>query len=169
MAFLDEAGLEYFYKKLIDKIFPVGSVYMSADTNFNPNNSWGGTWEKIENRFLLGSGTRGVGATGGEENVTLTISQIPSHKHSVGDIQSTGSVYASCLMSAGGTANGGFQIVNPMSGHSTPRGVAWGDSVRGLSYSMALNRSGNTGSSGGNLSHNNMPPFTVVNIWKRTA
>ena len=64
--------------------FPVGYVYLSADgtspgTLF-PNTSW----ERIQDVFLLASGNRTAGDTGGSEDVTLTTDQIPSHSHSVG-------------------------------------------------------------------------------------
>lgn len=42
-------------------IYPVGSVYMTADDNFNPNTEFCGTWERVEKaRFLeAGDGTDG--------------------------------------------------------------------------------------------------------------
>ena len=40
----------------LDLVYPVGSIYMSVN-NVNPKNLFGGEWEKIEGRFLLGSGT----------------------------------------------------------------------------------------------------------------
>lgn len=46
------------YKYLIDTLYPVGSCYETTDENFDPNNSWGGTWVKyatdlIERRKLM--------------------------------------------------------------------------------------------------------------------
>jgi hypothetical protein len=46
--------------------YPIGSIYMSTNST-SPAELFGGTWEKIEDRFLLGSGTRAVGAKGGKE------------------------------------------------------------------------------------------------------
>lgn len=64
-----------------DKIYPVGSIYMSMNST-NPSLLFGGTWELLKDRFLLGAGgTYGVGATGGEATHTLTIAEMPSHKH----------------------------------------------------------------------------------------
>ena len=39
----------------LDLIYPVGSIYMSVNDT-NPKVLFGGQWEKIEGRFLLGSG-----------------------------------------------------------------------------------------------------------------
>ena len=67
---------------LIDLIYPIGSIYMTvADTNpFELLNI--GTWEKIEDKFLLASSKNHInGETGGEENHVLTIGEMPKHSH----------------------------------------------------------------------------------------
>lgn len=64
--------------------YPVGSIYLSVN-NFNPGTIFGGTWEQIKDRFLLGAGnTYSAGATGGSATHTLSINEMPSHKHSLG-------------------------------------------------------------------------------------
>lgn len=143
--------------------YPIGSVYMTTDAAFNPNSAWGGTWEKIENRFLLGSGTKVVGAQGGEENVTLSTSQMPYHSHSRGSMDITGNL-----------ANGDINIED-VTGAIYNRGGAYNGpgggwlTVPQMGFKASRSWSGYTSSSGGGASHNNMPPYQVVNIWKRTA
>lgn len=151
-------------KIVLDLFFPIGAVYLSADNNFNPNSSWGGTWVKIENRFLLGSGTRGVGATGGEEYVTLTQSQMPSHSHGVGSIEATGTF-------TGGDRGSGESYISGSFSFNKNSGMQSGHeySQTGVGFSFYRTSSGSVSSAGGGQSHNNMPPFEVVNIWKRTA
>lgn len=123
----------------------------------------GGVWKKIENRFLLGSGTKVVGAQGGEENVTLSTSQIPNHSHSRGTMDITGNL-----------ANGEMRIED-VTGAFYNRGDAYNGpgggwlTISQMGFKASRNWSGYTSSSGGGASHNNMPPYLVVNIWKRTA
>ena len=68
----------------INNIYPIGSVYISV-TSSNPSELFGGTWERIQDTFLLAAGnTYTAGSTGGAANITLTTNQIPSHNHSIG-------------------------------------------------------------------------------------
>lgn len=82
-----------------DKIYPIGSIYMSVSST-SPATLFGGTWERLKSRFLLGAEDTGDttgdpyigGATGGAASVsytpagtvdghTLTTDEIPSHNH----------------------------------------------------------------------------------------
>ena len=48
------------------KIYPVGAVYISVNST-SPASLFGGTWESISGRFLLGAdNTYTAGSTGGE-------------------------------------------------------------------------------------------------------
>lgn len=50
---------------LIDKVYPIGSIYMSVNSA-DPSTFIGGTWERLQDRFLLGAGsTYSAGGTGG--------------------------------------------------------------------------------------------------------
>ena len=76
---LDE--IESDISAMVNLIYPVGSIYMSVNST-SPATLFGGTWEKIEDTFLLASGdTYTAGNTGGEATHTLTIDEIPSHRH----------------------------------------------------------------------------------------
>ena len=69
--------------EVIDKVYPVGSIYMSVN-NADPGTLFGGTWERIQGKFLLGASSgHTAGSTGGAESVTLTQAQLPAHAHSV--------------------------------------------------------------------------------------
>lgn len=69
-------------QSLLDYFYPIGTIYQTSDASFNPTTHFGGNWEKIENRFLLGdSSSKTVGSTGGEETHKLTIAEMPSHSH----------------------------------------------------------------------------------------
>lgn len=70
-------------------IYPIGSIYLSVNS-VDPSTLFGGTWEKIKDRFLLSSGdTYSNGSIGGEASHTLTINEMPSHKHRINQYKST--------------------------------------------------------------------------------
>ena len=69
---------------MVNVIYPVGSIYLSVNST-NPATLFGGTWEQIKDKFLLSAGdTYGMGQTGGEATHTLTIDEMPSHRHTIG-------------------------------------------------------------------------------------
>lgn len=71
-----------------DDIYPVGSIYLSMAST-NPSTLFGGTWQKLEGRFLLTSDSdRSAGETGGsndavaiEHTHTGTAASAGSHDH----------------------------------------------------------------------------------------
>ena len=111
----------------------------------------GTKWQKMEGRFLFGSNSsHTVGMTGGEENHKLTISEMPSHDHMQRKVVSN---------------NMGALVVNP---HI--EGMFTGDELGIGQTSWFENKAPLTTSvSGGDQPHNNMPPYYVTNMWKRTA
>lgn len=130
---------------LLNLFYPVGTIYETTNSSFNPSTAWGGTWSKIEGRFLLGSsGSYSIGSTGGEASHVLTVNEMPSHNHTYYCDQ-----YYSFLMPDSSGSHEASEFNPPT--NRTDR----------LSYTTA--------DKGGNQAHNNMPPYQVVNIWKRTA
>lgn len=68
------------YSSALDA-YPVNSIYISY-SHTSPAELFGGTWERIEDRFLWGcKSTESIGATGGESSHTLTVNEMPSHSH----------------------------------------------------------------------------------------
>lgn len=134
-------------------IFPVGYIYMSM-INENPAKWFGGTWEKLEGRFLLGaSSAYPVGSTGGEATHTLTVSEIPGHRHNTNSW--------TMVVNAGG-AN-----MTPSIGASTVIGAA-----TAIVPNVQATKNGDNNaveSEGGGQAHNNMPPYLAVYMWQRTA
>jgi hypothetical protein len=75
---------QYGHIRLQD-IYPVGAIYESTSST-SPATLFGGTWESYgAGRVLVGAGTSDAaymaGSTGGESNHTLTVAEMPSHKH----------------------------------------------------------------------------------------
>lgn len=129
------------FEAIFNRIYPVGSIYISTN-DINPSTLFTGTWEKIENRFLLASGSSyQLGSTGGEATHKLTINELPSHTHNA--------------------SAGQFISTSP---NVTPGTIMSFDSGQYKRYSM-----NSTSSTGGSKAHNNMPPYLVVSIYKRIS
>ena len=157
-------GVEYGLggKDLIDKIYPVGSIYISTSSTFNPQMVWGGTWRKTaDGRCLIGANsTYPLGSTGGEATHTLSTNEIPSHSHGllgyIFNHAHTQSTAKFGLLSSTQMAQNGWQNT--------------GDNCDfdALKNDGAVN-SWSIRASGGGASHNNMQPYLAVYIWERIA
>lgn len=148
---------------------PIGSYYITEESE-SPVDKYGGGWLQIQGKFLLG-------ATDGTDQADLT---------ALGYGRSS-SNYHYWLDSAGNRHN--ITVVGNESGevyhlltqdempnhtHSTNDGYTAGATTgtRDVLQSVSSNRTGwgnLVGYSGGSKSHNNMPPYRVVNIWKRIS
>ena len=138
-------------KSLLDFLHPVGSYYWS-DNSTSPATLFGGTWVKVEGRFLFGSGgVYSVGDTGGEVEHTLTVEEMPSHRHPF-------------------AGSGDFSNYDGRNSSINKQGSAYSGEpglYNGADYSssgyIAMQHTG------GGAAHNNMPPYYTTNIWRRTA
>ena len=82
--------------QFVEMIYPVGSIYMSANAT-SPETLFGGTWTPVNGRFLIGTGAPennddgtspgsynyAAGSKGGEATHTLTIDEMPPHRHAI--------------------------------------------------------------------------------------
>ena len=77
-----EDNIKIFQHTILEKIYPVNSIYISV-SNINPFEIFGfGEWEPIKDRFLLAAGDKYIGGmTGGEYEHTLSINELPEHYH----------------------------------------------------------------------------------------
>lgn len=129
---------------IFDAIYPVDSIYLSY-SHVYPGDLFGGTWVRIENRFLWGcDDTDIIGLTGGERDHTLTVAEMPTHKHQIAAYKST---------------DGNGSTVDP---YSALAGSSSGNDTTGKYYTNGSQ------SVGGSQPHNNMPPYIQVSIWRRT-
>jgi hypothetical protein len=137
---------------LVDLIYPVGSIYMSTN-DVSPQTFFGGTWERLQNRFLIGAGdTYAAGAMGGYATHTLTIDELPSHRHD--RITYAGNSFWNVGDNSG---LGGTQSEETIKSYS-----ASGTTTATSASLWATNKVG------GGKAHNNMPPYLAVYMWKRT-
>lgn len=167
--------------EILNVFYPVGTIYETMNDSFNPNTAWGGTWEKLTDKFLVAKGSTYTGTGGaathshsGSGNVgatTLTASQIPAHTH--GKKSLTGSLI-SVLCDDGATIAASGIIST-----STPRVRSWsgsdGNAVRSITIDASHEHTSvggggsHTHSMGSTASSSNIPPYQAVNIWRRTA
>lgn len=139
-----------FYPDFINLFYPVGSIYMSVN-DIEPSVLFGGTWEKIKDRFLLASGdTYTTGNSGGAATHTHDIGKMIAalypngtyfeYDYDGGDptTQYT-SKYKNIIPN--GTTEHNSQIMNG------------GIPIKGTPTQPS----------------NNMPPYLVVNIWQRIS
>ena len=67
--------------QLYEKVYPVGSVYMTSDDNFNPAEVFGGTWHHVTEDVYLKAVMSGGGSTGGATDHVIKSSNLPPHVH----------------------------------------------------------------------------------------
>lgn len=136
---------------LLDMIYPVGSIYMSANAA-SPATFFGGTWQRIQGKFLLAADdTYSAGATGGEAEHTLTVEEMPNHRHSSDSYMN-------------GYPDSKFML--DVYNYST-----WTNEGNSYNNNPDTGQNGQVRTSyvGGGQPHNNMPPYLAVYVWKRTA
>ena len=154
-----EAQMNNIMMATLQTIYPIGAIYISMSPT-NPVFLFGfGAWTAINNKFLFcldqsngftdptdGTTKNDSNQTGGEEKHKLVESEMPSHTHGI---------------------NG--QSVNPGAGTWSQ----YGNYPVRLSNDVAFNWSSISGlvayNTGGNQSHNNIPPFMTVFAWQRIA
>lgn len=102
--------------------WPVGSIYMSVNST-SPATFFGGTWERITGRFLLAAtdggnsgASQAAGNTGGEASHTLTIAEMPNHRHEVGARNAYGTGNAGGSISYGSSVATGVNYTNYVGG-----------------------------------------------------
>jgi hypothetical protein len=144
--------------------FPVNSLFLTLGIE-NPHTLFlGTTWEKQEGRFLLGSSsTYAIGSTGGNSTIILTEANMPRHRHQVDTVSAT-------IPEHTHTINTGTNDYRRNDGR-----ITWGGTVDfRSSYTTNSAGGGYTGAMapytnyvGSGTAFNNMPPYLVVNIWKR--
>ena len=132
---------------LLDSVYPVGSIYISV-SDASPAKFLGGTWEE----FAKGRTSVGVdidstnprfktpGYEDGSETVKLEINQLPEHSHAIKMSVSTGAIQDTDAFTNIGIKS-----------ESGP-----------INY-------GYTSKAGFDQAHENMPPYIVVYMWKRTS
>lgn len=151
-------------RELTDFFYPVGSYYETTDTTFDPNVTWGGTWElEAEGLVHISSGENYAVTSNSKDGGDTT------HRHE-------GSSNGGDLRAAIGSPNGDASRLGFIAtGASNP---VTGQSMGNCTYRVPASTS--SVASGGTFSHytpvygytstkSNMQPYKIVNRWHRTA
>jgi hypothetical protein len=141
---LNAAGNAWEMVNPVDLIYPVGSIFIST-VSTNPNTLLGhGTWSA----FATGRTLVGIDTGQTEFDVVEETGGAKTHTLSVAEMPAHAHPGSTVALSAQDTPNGGAAANGVNSGGSTGVTVA---------------------SQGGGGAHNNLQPYIVVYIWKRTA
>lgn len=165
-------------KRMFNLMYPVGSIYMSINAT-SPAVLFGGTWTKIQGRFLWATASTPT-ATGGSrttDSTALTASQIPSHNHSISITSGGGGSHYHTIMYGGPAGNpvnisyesGSIKTLNlpNWTWVNSAYSNLYASSVADHTHSVS-GTSGSTGSGGGHT-HTYMPPYFEVYMWYRTG
>lgn len=168
--------LKDYIASLTAAIYPVGSIYMSVNSN-NPSTYFGGTWVAWgSGRVPVGINTSDsnfstVEKTGGASTVTLTTSQMPAHTHTFTGSSATTNSKGAHTHNVGRDSDGAAGSGAVYTVHSA--GVSGADNTSPTSsagaHTHTLTAKGTNASTGGGGSHTNLQPYIVCYMWKRTA
>lgn len=145
-------------KTLSEVFYPVGAIFQSTSST-SPASMYGGSWEKIEGRFLLGTSSRySVSSTGGEAEHTLITEEMPKHRHRP----------ASSMNGYLNLADNGNLYITYDSSQLSGTMRVFGNGYTGYNGGNSDESDGSDGEGYGDP-HNNMPPYYSVYIWRRVA
>ena len=140
--------------ELFNKIYPVGSVYMNWSDDTNPGTLFGiGEWQLFsKGRMLVGydeANTKfdATGKTGGTEQETLLLSQMPKHDH---------------IPNRNDYDTANRMLMKRSDGAGSPNGFDKTPGELSVQYSYNMPEE-----QGGNQPHNNLPPYFTVYMWRR--
>lgn len=160
------------YTAALETIYPIGSIYKSVNST-SPASLFGGSWEQITGRFLIGqNSTYAVNSVGGYQQRSLGTTNLPSHGHTV-----SATVNSAILYPHGPDANNaGVAVTNATyantnaSSYTQLYSQTTGNSTKldrmTLKFSFSTKTTANTGSS---TAINTLPPYLVVYMWKRVS
>lgn len=140
---------------------PVGSLYWSSEAT-DPSDLFGGTWERIKDRFILAAGDDyAVGATGGEVSHAITKAELPAVSPQIA-VSTAGYLPKGAALGA----------INRIGASKTVGSGTFTDRVVGKAYSEgtpAYEDATTIAPLGDGEAMPIMPPYETYYCWKRTA
>lgn len=165
-----KASINALYDEFMLKVYPIGSIYL-AYNDTDPSTLFGGTWTRIESRFLWAKGTGNtIGSVGGESEHKLTAAE--SGQKDLGSI-TTGienQAHNHTITTGGytypnGSSPGAFSTAT--SGSTLTKDTT--DPTYTNNENANHNHTFSIGGQDASQAHNNMPPYIVISVWRRTA
>ena len=162
-----------FVQECLLKIYPIGSIYMSAEYK-NPKDFLGGTWvEWGKGRVPVGVDEKqdefkDPGKEGGEKTHDLSVSEMPSHSHE-------GTYTNPKSETTGKPDDNGEYSDTKYSVHYdvTESGTRYVETSSGMVVPIPLNNViesiHGVYPNGGSQAHNNLQPYITCYMWKRIA
>lgn len=178
-----------FEKRIFLASHPINSYYQTDDPR-NPGDVYGGTWEQIKDKMLVGAGDEfAFGTTGGNKEITLLEENLPSHSHSMshthtingttggggnhshnlwsghgaGDWVGMGNAYGIC----GSRGNDSYYYTFPSTGRQIISTVY--DHTHRINFDSGDASTSSTGNTGSGTAFNIMNPYLATYMWRRTA
>ena len=158
---------------ILNLVYPVGSIYMSAN-NVSPQTFLGGTWvEWGAGRVPVGVSSsdtdfNAAGKMGGEKTHYLSVSEMPSHSHegtytdpkseTTGKPDDNGEYSETKYSVHYDVTQGGMRYVETSSGMVVP-----------IPLNNVIESIHGVYPNGGSQAHNNLQPYITCYMWKRTA
>lgn len=131
--------------------YPIGMI-VSFATDINPNELFGGTWERIKGRVIWGiDDGETAGCTGGEKTHTLTEAELPAIDGRIA------------------TAVVGNHGANGVTGHAYGANFGQVTETIGGAKGAAGTQYGYGYKFGGGQPHNNMMPYYGAYVWRKTG
>ena len=128
----------------------------------------GTTWEKREGRFLVGSNASyTLGSTGGSSSITLTEANMPKHRHKVDSTTATIPAHTHTINIMRTNEDGWQTGQYAANGTYNEARMTWETETAGGGSTGAI--APYTNYIGSGASFNNIPPYLVINIWKRLS
>lgn len=143
------------YQRMIDFFYPVGSILMNENKDYDPNKLLGGTWEKINDRFLIGAS---------EDTPIKSQGGSATHAHGQRDGRNGN------LASAIGAVNNNPGTIGYKAVNDTYIGALGGATYVVASSNISFSSWNHfTAVVGQTAEASTLPPYYAINIWRRVS
>ena len=157
VSYLDQGGVQHLVDKMLDRMYPVNSIYISTNST-SPASLYGGSWERYgTGRALISASDTDsdftAGKTGGSKTHEVRVSL--GNIYGLAGVSSTNDL--SGISVDGGKTYSGFKNFNSRQTVESARGMDGSFAPMQVNFYAAI----------GKLP--TLDPYVSVYIWRRTA